>query len=171
MTGIRNKPKKKHSAPAIAVLIFVLIAAAGRLPAAPQGLNRFINLPAGSAFHIHLLESGKINPSRAGEGKVIERSANALSVEFYFSQGPDSGGTIRLQRTGSGNKLKLTYNGKAAGTQQNRTEIVEPDPLLLSAGILKFRFDSNKRFFQISVNRKNRTVLVTEFGSVALIRK
>ena len=131
----------------------------------------YINVKESSVFDIVIKrETGLI---KIGTGKVIILQPERLHFEFNLNEkGISISGKMALQYKKTTPKnivLDLVYSGKYNRRNESSQEVVLADRFLAENNILSFRYQSKKRFMQLSLNSRKETAFVSEYGTARIL--
>ncbi|MCB1175320.1 MAG: hypothetical protein KDK39_17225 [Leptospiraceae bacterium] len=162
----------RHTAQAAGLVLTGLVAVhASALPGAEFDFNRFIQLRAGQPFGMYAA-SGSIVGERIGDGKIFILSRDTIHLRIQSDYGPiNVHGNLLLRYLGQDKdraRFQLNYRGVHNGRAVQNDEIVTADTFMLAGGILTFKYEHGRRFFQMSVNKQGQNRLIAEWGAVNL---
>ncbi len=124
--------------------------------------------------------------AETGTFRVIHRNGGDMGLARLLRAGPDQieaeldvgmvavggfRGRVRLWRPAGGGSWTLLVDGRGRdGKVRRLQETVRPDAFLLGQGVLTFRWESGRRFFQFSRDSRGVPKVVTDWGTVSLVK-
>ena len=130
--------------------------------------RKFTSLRTGRGFRLLIFRAGRT--LEIGRGRVIHLDSQTLVFRFKI-RGRDTRGRVRLRYLRSLGKkilLSLEFRGKRKGRAVVLREKTLADAFLARNGILSFRYEGGKSFFQMARDSRGRNKIITNTGGAEL---